>query len=72
MPEIADDELPVSARAVLVGSCLDLLWKACSLGEECTPAMAAGLTNHCWTKEELLTFLTPPAELPGWRGRKPR
>ena len=45
---------------------------ALSLGEERTPAMAAGLTNHRWTMEELLTFPTPPAELPRWRGRKPR
>ena len=36
------------------------------------PAMTAGLTNHRWTMEELLTFPTPPAELPRWRGRKPR
>jgi len=56
----------------LVGSCYNLLWRHCSLGEESTPAMAAGLTNHRWTMEELLTFPTPPAELPGWRGRKPR
>ncbi|MBL7183124.1 MAG: helix-turn-helix domain-containing protein [Anaerolineae bacterium] len=26
-----------------------------------TPAMAAGLTNHPWTMEELLTFRVPPA-----------
>jgi transposase-like protein len=56
----------------LVGSCYNLLWRHRSLGEERTPAMAAGLTNHRWTMEELLTFPTPPAELPGWRGRKPR
>ena len=56
----------------LVGSCYNLLWRHRSLGEECTPAMAAGLTNHRWTMEELLTFPTPPAQLPRWRGRKPR
>ena len=56
----------------LVGSCYNLLWRHRSLGEECTPAMAAGLANHRWTMEELLTFATPPAELPRWRGRKPR
>src|ERR687889_1543510 len=57
----------------LVGSCYNLLWRHCSHGEkECTPAMAAGLTNHRWTMEELLTFPTPPAELPRWRGRKPQ
>lgn len=58
----------------LVGSCYNLLWRHRSFGEEeeCTPAMAAGLTNHRWTMEELLMFPTPPAELPRWRGRKPQ
>jgi hypothetical protein len=56
----------------LVGSCYNLLWAHRSLGEERTPAMAAGLTDHRWSMEELLTFAVPPAELPRWRGRKPR
>ncbi len=56
----------------LVGSCYNLLWVHRSLGEERTPAMAAGLTEHHWSMEELLIFPTPPAELPKWRGRKPR
>jgi len=56
----------------LVGSCYNLLWVHRSLGEERTPAMAAGLTDHRWTIEELLGFPVPPAELPRWRGRKPR
>ncbi len=25
-----------------------------------TPAMAANLTDHCWTPAELLTFKAPP------------
>jgi hypothetical protein len=25
-----------------------------------------------WSMEELLTFPVPPAQLPKWRGRKPR
>ena len=29
--------------------------------QQVTPAMAAGLTNHTWTMEELLTFRVPPA-----------
>jgi hypothetical protein len=56
----------------LVGNCYNLLWAHRSLGGERTPAMAAGLTDHRWTMEELLAFAVPPAELPRWRGRKPR
>lgn len=56
----------------LVGSCYNFLWAHRSLGGERTPAMAAGLTDHRWTMEELLAFAVPPAELPRWRGRKPR
>jgi hypothetical protein len=41
-------------------------------GAERTPAIAAGLTDHRWTMEELLAFPVPPGELPSWRGRKPR
>lgn len=41
---------------------------------ERTPAMAAGLTDHCWTLEELLSYRVPP---PAWvppkrRGRPPK
>jgi hypothetical protein len=56
----------------LVGACYNFLWKHHSLGEERTPAMAAGITDHRWSLEELLSFPVPPAELPRWRGRKPR
>ena len=57
----------------LVGSCYNLLWVHRSLGEKHTPAMAARLTDHRWTREELLAFSVPPAEQPRWRrGRKPR
>lgn len=56
----------------LVGTCYNFLWAHRTLGEERTPAMAAGLTDHRWSMEELLTFPVPPAELPRWRGRKPR
>ena len=34
-----------------------------------TPAMAAGLTNHCWSVEELLNF---PVPLPRWTPPKRR
>jgi hypothetical protein len=46
----------------LVGGCYNLLWVHRSLEEGYTPAMAAGLTDHRWTMEELLAFTGPPAE----------
>lgn len=40
---------------------------------ERTPAMAAGITEHVWTVQQLLTFRVPPAPLvpPKRRGRPP-
>ena len=43
-------------------------------GQKTTPAMAAGITDHCWTMQELLSFRVP---LPRWvppqqRGRPSR
>jgi transposase-like protein len=35
----------------------------------CTPAMAAGITDHCWTMHELLSFHVPP---PRWTPPKRR
>jgi len=35
----------------------------------CTPAMAAGITDHCWTVQELLSFHVPP---PRWAPPKRR
>lgn len=42
--------------------------------QERTPAIAAGLTDHCWTMQELLSYQVP---LPAWvppkrRGRPPK
>jgi len=34
------------------------------VGRETTPAMAAGITDHCWSVRELLSFHVPP---PPWR-----
>ena len=34
-----------------------------------TPAMAAGITDHCWTVRELLAFHVPP---PRWTPPKRR
>ncbi len=57
-----------TAHASLRGAALG----AARLG--CTPAMAAGITDHCWTIQELLSFHVPP---PCWtppkrRGRRSR
>src|SRR5512134_1859298 len=38
-------------------------------GRETTPAMAAGITDHCWTVQELLSFHVPP---PRWTPPKQR
>jgi transposase-like protein len=39
-----------------------------------TPAMAAGITDHCWSSLELLTYkmAPPPYVAPKKRGRKPK
>jgi transposase-like protein len=41
---------------------------------ERTPAMAAGITDHCWSSQELLTYkiAPPPYVPPKRRGRKPK
>jgi hypothetical protein len=62
----------LSAGMWMVGGCYNFVWTHCSLGDARTPAVAAGLTDHRWSMEELLTFAVPPAELPRWRGRKPK
>ena len=36
-------------------------------GRGTTPAMAAGITDHCWTVQELLSFHVPP---PRWTPRQ--
>jgi hypothetical protein len=57
----------------LVGGCYNFVRAHRSLlAEGRTPAMAAELTDHRWSMEELLTLMVPPAKLPRWRGRKPR
>jgi hypothetical protein len=37
--------------------------------QQTTPAMAAGITDHCWTMHELLSFHVP---LSRWSPPKPR
>jgi hypothetical protein len=43
-------------------------------GGAITPAMAAGITDHCWTVQELLSFHVPPLQWtpPKQRGRPSR
>jgi transposase-like protein len=69
----------------LVGTCYNFCWTHKSMRREregsdppggkwvqSTPAQAAGLTDHRWSVEELLSFPVPPAERPKWRGRQPK
>jgi hypothetical protein len=61
----------------VVGTVYNTVYNLCSLhgsltlakGTARTPAMAAGLTDHCWSVAELLAHRVPP---PPWRPRKRR
>jgi transposase-like protein len=82
---IARTEAALTAGMWLVGTAYNFCWPHDSLRQLApadaprqwllrTPAMAAGLTNHCWTLNELLRFQIP---LPRWvpptrRGRPPK
>jgi hypothetical protein len=75
----------LSAGMWLVGTTYNFCWTHDSLRQlaapgamrkwhQRTPAMTAGLTDHCWTLDELLRFQIP---LPRWappkrRGRPPK
>jgi hypothetical protein len=82
---IARTEATLTAGMWLVGTAYNFCWPHDSLRELTppdatrkwharTPAMAAGLTDHCWTLDDLLRFQIP---LPRWvpprrRGRPPK
>jgi transposase-like protein len=82
---IAHTEALLTAGMWLVGCASNFWWLheslrvrapagACWKGQERTPAIAAGLTNHRWTRLELLRYQVP---LPAWvapkrRGRPPK
>jgi transposase-like protein len=81
---IAHTPAMLTAGMYLVGCAYNFCWPHASLRlaappgrrakwQERTPAMAAGLTDHCWTLRELLSC---PIPLPAWvppkrRGRPP-
>ena len=70
----------------LVGTCYNFLWVHRSLRQKGrhfeesstskwigrTPAQVAGLTDHRWTLEELMSFVVVPARIPKRRGRRPK
>jgi hypothetical protein len=71
---IARTEAALTAGMWLVGTAYNFCWPHDSLRQlapdraprkwlQRTPAMAAGLTDHCWTLDELLRFQIP---LPRW------
>jgi len=82
---IAHTDDVLTAGTCLVGCAYNFCWVHASLRrlapvgsplkwQERTPAMAAGLTDHCWTMSELLHYQLP---LPLWvapkrRGRPPK
>lgn len=82
---LAHKQSVLQAAMYLVGSAYNFCWYHESLRrpalegasrkwQERTPAMAAGLTDHCWTMLELLSYQVP---LPAWvapkrRGRPPK
>ena len=74
----------VEAGMWLVGTCDNFCWPQDSLRRQRrptdppggkwlarTPAQAAGLTAHCWSLHELLTYQVPPPPVKR-RGRRPR
>jgi transposase-like protein len=82
---LARTETTLTAGLYLMGTAYNFCWHHASLRvaappgngpkwQERTPAMAAGLTDHCWTMSELLHDQVP---LPAWvapkrRGRPPK
>ena len=69
---------PLETGMYLLGTTYNLCWphhelsKAAHEGKACTPAMAAGLTNHIWSMSELLHYkiAPPPWVEPKRRGRR--
>src|SRR5262249_51429602 len=63
---LARQTLTLQHGMYLIGTVYNFCTPHASLvqrGKRTTPAMAAGLTQHCWTVRELLAFPVPP---PRW------
>jgi len=84
---LAHRDVVLTAGMVLVGAAYTFVWPHQSLrlptsgpgpqAQERTPAMAAGLTDHPWTIDDLLRYQAPPAPWvppprPTRRGRPPK
>ncbi len=84
---LAHREAVLTAGMFLVGTAYNFVWLHESLRlptsgpgpqwQERTPAMAAGLTDHPWTMEEVLSYQVPPTPWvapprPKRRGRPPK
>ena len=70
---------PLQTGMYLIGCCYNFccphheLSKAKHAGHACTPAMAAGLTDHIWSVSELLRYkVAPPAWVEPKRRGRPR
>jgi transposase-like protein len=68
---LARDTLTLHEGMFLVGTVYNFCTPHASLSQtrKTTPAMAAGITDHCWTVRELLAFHVPP---PRWAPPKQR
>ena len=68
---LARHTLTLHEGMFVVGTVYNLCTPHASLhaGQKTTPAMAAGITDHCWTMHELLSFQVP---LPRWSPPKRR
>jgi transposase-like protein len=82
---LAQKPATLQAGMYLVGCAYNFCWVHGSLRlaapagahhkwQERTPAMAAGLTDHCWTLRDLLSYHVPPPAgvAPRRRGRPPK
>ncbi len=84
---LAHREAVLSTGMFLVGTAYNFVWRHDNLRlrtpgqgrrwQDRTPAMAAGLTDHPWTMDELLRYQVPPAPWvplprPTRRGRPPK
>jgi transposase-like protein len=71
---LARETLTLHEGMFLVGTVYNFCTPHASLhpAQKTTPAMAAGITDHCWTMHELLSFHVPPPRWapPSRRGRR--